>query len=121
MNTHLLLSAAALILAASAAVAGPSESERYASKAVARADALARQTGVDFKAQPVSVRAAVDVDGRVRSVQVVRSSGSTVADRAAEAILRKLVVADPPTGLSDGAVTLNLGPAKGPAEKHAGL
>jgi len=112
MNTRLfLLSAALVTLAASAALAAPTESERYAGKAEAMAQALLSHTGVDFSNRPVSVRAKVDVDGSLQGLEVVSSSGSLEADRAAEAVLKRIVTADPPYGLTDGAVILNLGPA----------
>ena len=110
MNTRLfLLSAALVTLAASAALAAPTESERYAGKAEAMAQALLSHTGVDFSNRPVSVRAKVDGDGGIRRLEVVSSSGSPEADRAAEAVLKRIVTADPPYGLTDGAVTLNVG------------
>lgn len=110
MQTRIfLLSAAALFLATSAASAATSELQRYADQAEAKADALLRGTGLDFKTRPVSVRASVDPDGRLNRLRVVRSSGSREVDYAVAQVLRKVVETHPLTGLSDGAVTLNVG------------
>jgi hypothetical protein len=45
-------------------------------------------------------------------MRVVRSSGSRDIDHAVATALKRIVVADPPVGLVDGAVTLNLGDAR---------
>ena len=112
MNTRILaLSAAGLLFAASASQAAVSELQHYTDKAQARAETLLRATGLDFNTQSVSVRATVGLDGRLSGLRVVRSSGSPDTDRAVETVLRKIVVADTPLGLTDGAVTLNVGPA----------
>jgi TonB family protein len=118
MNTRLpLLAATGLLFAASAVHAAPSELQRYADRAMARADTLLTATGVDFQTQPVSVRASVDLDGRISGVRVLRSSGSPRTDHAVEAVLRRIVRADPPLGLTNGAVTLNAGRAPVAAAK----
>lgn len=111
MKTQLLaLSAAALLLAATAAAATESsESRQYASRIEPKVERLLRAAGIGAEAQPVSVRATVRPDGQVTGVQVLRSSGSPQTDRAVAAILRKVLVADAPVGLLDGAVTLNVG------------
>jgi hypothetical protein len=111
MTRILLLSAAGLLFTASASLAAPSELQHYTDRAQAKAQALLSTTGLDFKAQPVSVRATVNPDGRLNGMQVVRSSGSRDTDLAVETVLRKIVVTDPPLGLTGGAVTLNVSAA----------
>ncbi|HLZ83874.1 MAG TPA: TonB C-terminal domain-containing protein [Caulobacteraceae bacterium] len=104
-----LLSAAALVLAASPTWAAPSELDRYADRAKAQAERLLHATPLDLKGQSVSVRAKFDVDGRVTGLQVVRSSGSHDVDLAAETVLKKVVARDAPLGLTDGAVLMTVG------------
>jgi TonB family protein len=112
MNTRaFLLTAAALLFGASATHATPSESQRYADRAKAKADSLLHASRLDLGGQSVSVRAKVDIDGRVIGMDVVRSSGSRDADLAAETILRRVVASDPPMGLSDGAVLMTVSSA----------
>ncbi|MDB5479125.1 MAG: hypothetical protein JWO83_178 [Caulobacteraceae bacterium] len=103
-----LLSAAALVFAASASHAAPSELQRYADRAKVNAQNLLRTTRLDLKGQSVSVRAKVDLDGRLTGIQVVRSSGSPDADAAVETVLRKVVVSNPLFGLTDGAVSMTV-------------
>ena len=103
-----LLTAAALVLAASATWAAPSELQRYADRAKVDAQSLLRGARLDLKGQSVSVRAKVDVDGRLTGMQVVRSSGSRDADIAVEAVLKKVVAREPLFGLTDGAVLLTV-------------
>ena len=103
-----LLSAAALVLAASPTWAAPSELQRYAERAKVDAQSLLHATRLDLKGQSVSVRAKVDVDGRLTAMQVVRSSGSRDADIAVEALLKKVVERKPLYGLTDGAVLLTV-------------
>jgi TonB family protein len=111
MKTQVLgLSAAALLLAASAAHAAPSETQAYAERAQARAEALLRDAGVDLTGQSVAVRATVRSDGHLSGVYVVDSSGSRDVDHAVETVLRKVVVGDAPLGLIGGAVTIRVGP-----------
>ena len=113
MNTQLLaLAAAALLSAASISRAAPSELQRYTDRAEARAQVLLHASGLDFATQSVSVRATVNPDGRLGPTQVLRSSGSRADDLAVETVLRKIVMANPPLGLTDGAVTLNVGGAR---------
>jgi TonB family protein len=110
MKTSLLLAGvSALLFAASASHAAPSESDQYAQRANAKAEALLRAAGVDTATHAVSVRAKVSPDGHLTSVHVIRTSGSPEVDRAVAAVLRKIVLADAPVGLLDGAVTLNVG------------
>ena len=110
MKTHaFLLTAAALVLAASSTWAAPSESQRYVDRAKADAQSLLRASRLDLlKGQSVTVRAKVDVDGRVVGMQVVRSSGSRAADLAAETLLKKVVTREPLVGLTDGAVLMTV-------------
>jgi len=120
MKTTLLilviLGAAGLLFAAPASHAAPSDLQRYADRAWATARTLLPATGLDFRTQHVSVRASVDEDGHVNSIRVVRSSGSPQTDRAVEAVLRKIVLAEALIGLTGAAVTLNagIGPAGAP-------
>ena len=109
MKTQILaLSAAGLVFAASASHAAPSELQRYAEQAQAKAHVLLSATGLDFTARSVSVRASIDPDGRLGKLQVVRSSGSRDTDLAVEAVLKKVVASNAPLQLTDGAVTLNV-------------
>jgi hypothetical protein len=115
MKTPLLiLGAAGLLFAAPASHAAPSELQRYADRAGARAQTLLAATGLDLRTQHVSVRASVDLDGHLSSIRVVRSSGSPRTDHAVEGVLRKIVMAEALIGLTGAAVTLNAG--AGPAE-----
>jgi TonB family protein len=110
MKTQILaLSAAALMLAATAAAATPAESEQYANRLLPKAESLLNAAGIGPQTQPVSVRATVSPDGHVTRLQVLRSSGSPDTDRAVVTVLRKVLVTDAPVGLLDGAVTLNVG------------
>ena len=107
----LLLSAAALTFAASTMRAAPAELPYYSARTQAKLHSLLRASGIDPEVKSVSVRAFVAPDGQLTGMKVIRSSGSRDTDRAVETVLRKIVVADPPIGLDDGAVTLNLNPA----------
>jgi TonB family protein len=122
MKTQLLgLTAAGLLLAATSAAATttPWQSQTYADRVQARADALLRAAGIDAQSQPVTVRARVNPDGHLAGVQVLHTSGSPEVDRAVADVLRKVLVADAPVGLLDGAVTLNVGQGAGrPAQAH---
>jgi len=82
-------------------------------------DTRLRASGLDFAGLTVSVRASVAPDGKLTGMTVVRGSGSRAADLAAERVLRKIVVTDPPLGLSDGAVTLNLNLSPAPVVQAA--
>ena len=109
MKIHaFLLSAAALVFAASATWAAPSELQRYADRAKVDAQTLLQTTRLDLKGQSVSVRAKVDLDGHLKGMEVVRSSGSRDADLAVEAVLKKVVAKEPLFGLTDGAVLLTV-------------
>ena len=111
MKTQLLaLSAAALLLAATIAVADPiSESRQYASRVEPKVERLLREAGIGPETQPVTVRATVAPDGHLTGLTVVRSSGSPQTDRVVSQILRQVLVSQAPVGLFDGAVTLNVG------------
>jgi TonB family protein len=114
MKTQILaLSAAALMLAATAAAAAPAESEQYANRVLPKAESLLSAAGIGGQNQPVSVRANVSPDGHVTGLRVLRSSGSPDTDRAVAGVLRKVLAADAPVGLLDGAVTLNVGQGVG--------
>jgi TonB family protein len=103
-----LLGAAALALAASAAHAGPSELQRYAAHAKADAQNMLREARLDLEGRSVSVRARIDVNGHLTGLEVVRSSGSPSADLAVEAVLKRVVAKDPLFGLDDGAVIITV-------------
>src|SRR3954447_6078099 len=111
MKTQILaLSAAALMLAATAAAAAaPTESEQYANRLLPKAESQLGAAGIGAQSQPVSVRATVSPDGHVTGLRVLRSSGSPDTDRAVAGVLRRVLAADAPVGLLDGAVTLNVG------------
>jgi TonB family protein len=109
MKTLLLAVAGAALFVASAPQAAPSESDRYAARANARAQSLLESKNIDTRGEGVSVRATVDPMGSITAIKVVRSSGSAETDRAVEAVLRRVVRADAPAGLMNGAVTLNVG------------
>ena len=112
MKTHsLALSAAALLFTAATAHATPSELAQYTDRTEPQVQVLLRQTVPDLRGRPISVRAAVDPDGRVSAIRVLRSSGSPDADHAVEGVLRKILRANPLLGLTDAAVTLNVGDA----------
>lgn len=102
------LSLVGLLLIAPSSRAAVSELQDYIEHVQAGAHEMLRTTGFDFKGQSVTVSASFNPDGRVTGVRVVHSSGSRDADRAVETVLEKLVVADPPVGLVDGAVTLTV-------------
>jgi TonB family protein len=106
-----LLSAAALVFAASATWAAPSELQRYADHVKARAQNLVQANRLDLDGRSVSVRAKVDIDGRLTGIQVLRSSGSHDLDVAVETVLKRVVRSDPPIGLTDGAVLMTVGGA----------
>ena len=122
MKTQLLgLTAAGLLLAATSAgaITTPWQSQTYADRVQAKADALLRASGIDAQSPPVSVRARVNPDGHLAGVRVLHSSGSPEIDRTVAEVLRKVLVADAPIGLLDGAVTLNAGQGAGlPAQAH---
>jgi TonB family protein len=102
------LSVAGLLLISPASHAAASDLQSYIEQVQTGAHAMLGKTGFDFKGQSVTVSAAVNPDGRVTGVRVVHSSGSPDADHAVKTVLEKLVVADPPAGLVDGAVTLTV-------------
>ena len=107
----LALSAAALLFAAATAHATPSEMQLYTDRTQLQVQGLLAAIAPDLRGRPVSVRAAVDPDGRVDAIRILRSSGSHDADHAVEAVLRKILRANPLLGLTDGAVTPNVGQA----------
>jgi TonB family protein len=102
------LGLAGLLLTAPSSRAAAPDLQSYIEQVQDRAHAMLGATGFDFKGQSVTVSASVNPDGRLTAVRVAHSSGSRRADRAVESVLEKLVVADPPVGLVDGAVTLTV-------------
>ncbi|HEY8004026.1 MAG TPA: hypothetical protein VIE16_07350 [Phenylobacterium sp.] len=113
MKTLLLAGAGALLLAASAAQAAPTELQRFQDQAVAQAQAKLGAAGVDLKGQPIQVRATVGSDGHIYSAHVIGSTGSHDTDVAVEAAVKKVVVADAPPLLSGNSVVLTLGAGSG--------
>jgi TonB family protein len=109
MKLNLIVLSAAFLFAASASHATPSESERYADWAHAKSESLLRAAGVAADTQPVSVRASVSLGGKITGIRVLHSSGSRDTDAAVVAVLEKIIRSKPPSGLVDGAVTLNVG------------
>jgi TonB family protein len=117
----LMLSAAGSLLVASAAAsaataaatsavgAAPTELPRFTAQAEARADRLLIDAGIHADDPPVSVRANIASDGRVTGIGVVRSSGSRDIDSKVQTILQRVLQSNPPVGLMNGAVTLNVG------------
>jgi outer membrane biosynthesis protein TonB len=102
------IAGAALLLAATAVQAAPSESERYARWATARAGQLLHDHGLETRAQGASVRATVDPEGVMTGVSVLRNSGSPADDDAVAEVLKRVIRERPPAGLKRGAVTLNV-------------
>lgn len=100
---------AGLLLASATSFATASELQPVAPGTKAEAARLLAAAGVDAQ---VSVRARIDPEGKVTAVRVLRSSGSPRTDRTVEAVLKRVIRADPPLGLTDGAVTLNVGAAR---------
>ena len=71
MKTQILaLSAAALMLAATAAAATPAESEQYANRLLPKAESLLSAAGIGPQTQPVSVRATVSPGRYGRSLHI---------------------------------------------------
>ena len=105
----LMLGAATFCLAASTSFATASELQPVPRAAQAAADRLLRDAGLDANTSSVSVRARIDLDGRVTGTEVLHSSGAPETDRKVEAVLKRVVRAYPPIGLSNGSVTLRLG------------
>lgn len=105
----LMLGAATFCLAASTSFATASELQPVPRAAQAAADRLLRDAGLDANTSSVSVRARIDLDGRVTGIQVLHSSGAPETDRKVEAVLKRVVRTYPPVGLSNGSVTLRLG------------
>jgi TonB family protein len=113
MKTLLLAGAGALLLAATAAQAGPTELQRFQGQAEAQAQAKLGAAGVDLKGQPVEIRATVGGDGRLNGPHVVRSTGSRDTDAAVEAAVKKVSVADAPAALAGNTIVLTLGAGAG--------
>ncbi len=111
MKTPIFALSAAAVLFAATAHATPSELAQYTDRTGPQVQVLLRAIAPHLQGRPVSVRAAVDPDGRVDAIRVLRSSGSHDADHAVEAVLRKVLRANPLLGLTDAAVTLNVGQA----------
>jgi TonB family protein len=100
---------AGLMLAAATSFATAAELQPLPGPAKAEAQRLLTDAGVDTQGQTVTVRAAIDPDGKVTGVKVLKSSGSRRTDRIVGAVLQAVVRAYPPLGLTDGAVTMQVG------------
>ena len=110
--------AAAFLLTSGAAQASPDgRLQSFLDRAEAQAQSIAVAAGCDLDAQAIKVRAYIDAEGRLKSVQVVGSSGSRDTDRAVEQSLRHLQLADVPGELIDANLTFLLGHAGAAAAK----
>jgi outer membrane biosynthesis protein TonB len=119
MRTPFLsMAAAACLTFASSAYAAPSASDAYAERARAQAEAQLASAGVDLRGQTVAVRGLVGDDG-LRSLRVIRSSGSREVDYAVEQALKKVSVAGTPPLLAGAKITLGLGRGEGIVQAKA--
>ena len=105
----LMLSAAALLLAAQPASAATAV-DRYIADTHADAAERLAERQVDLAGQTLTVRAGVAAD-RLKSVKVVKSTGSRDLDDAALAALRNLRTQAAPAELLGRDVTFTLGTA----------
>ena len=110
----LVLGAATLCFAAASAshAATRLDMPEFSHPAKAQAQRLLGVANVDTQGRMVTVRAAIDPDGKVTGVRVVRSSGSRDTDRTIEAVLQTVIHSYPPLGLMDGSVTMSVGDAR---------
>jgi hypothetical protein len=115
MKTHLLgLSAAALLLAATAAQARPDPViQAFLAQAQSKAEADVAAAGVDLSARTVRVRAEIGSEGRLAGVRVLDSTGSGETDFNLARAVQHVRLTDVPPGLIGANLTLVLG--------HAGL
>lgn len=111
MKTSLFVSgAAALMLTSTVAHASPdSRVQSYLDRAEAQTRNVAVAAGCNLDDQQISVRGYIGAEGRLKSVQVIGSSGSRDADRALEQALRHMPAIDTPDELIDGKLTLVFG------------
>ena len=106
-----LQACAAAFESAPRAPVAPTDLQQYLQRAQARAEILMQAHGIDPEAQAVAVRALVSDRGRLLGLQLLRSCGLPTIDRLVGHVLRKVILADAPVGLTGGSVTLSLGPA----------
>ena len=111
MKTRLVvLAMAGALLTAGLAQAHPdSEVQGFLDQAYATALARVETCGVDLAAHPVTVRAYIDDDRRLRRVKVIESTGSVAADRAIEAALVGTPLDHVPPQMIAARITLSLG------------
>lgn len=111
-TSFFVLGAAALLLTSGAARAAPERPlQSFLDRAEAQAQSLAVAAGCNLDAQAIQVRAYIGPEGRLKSVQVVGSSGSRDTDRAVEQSLRHLQLENVPDQLIDAKLTFFLGHA----------
>lgn len=118
MKTSILALSAAALLAASAAHAALSATQRFAAAAETAAETRLADAGVDLTSQPLTVKASIGADRRLSSVKVLKSSGSRDLDDHAAKALRLLKLADVPPEAIGRDITLVLGGP--PAQTFAG-
>ncbi len=106
----LLLSAAALLLAAPlpGALAAPADVQTYVASATADAGERLVARDVDLGERTVAVRGRVQAD-RLSGVRIVRSSGSAELDDQVVAALKNLRTDAAPVDLAGREITLTLG------------
>lgn len=117
----LVLSAAGLVLAASAAQAASlsTAKDRYVEAARTAAQARLADRGVDVVGKSIVVQVAVGAR-RLESARIAKSSGNPELDAQAVSALRGLPVADAPSELVGRTLSLPLGePAPTAAELSA--
>ncbi|MFN3512745.1 MAG: energy transducer TonB [Phenylobacterium sp.] len=109
MKAQLLgLSAAALLLAATAHAAPSAQQQQFVDRVNAQAAERLQERGVDLSGHTLRVKVGVGAD-RVSSVRLVSTSGSPELDAQAVAALRHLRIASPSTEWVGREVTLTLG------------
>jgi hypothetical protein len=110
MHTNLLvLSAAGLLLATGGAHANPDVIDRaYLASVAAQADARLANSGVQL---PGVLRVTGELSGERLSGVRFATTGDLATDRAVDAALRKMPIAQVPAELSGRTVTLTLRPA----------
>lgn len=104
----LLLSAAGLMLSASAAYANSSASEHYVEAVRQAAQARLADKGVDVAGKPITVQLGVGAD-RISGVRIAKSSGSPDLDAQTLSALRGLKIGVAPAELVGRNLTLSLG------------
>lgn len=115
MRTQLFaLGAAAAVLSAGLAQATPAKptlTQVFADRARSHAEALVNTCGVDLAREAVTVQAYVGAEGRLKSVQVIGSTGPRESDRVIEQALKDMPLDDVPPQLIDARLTFHFGSA----------